>query len=141
VKGAVNVAPVIFEGVAVAFTVSAVAEVHKSFAEAIEKDIVEAGPVPDPFVPVTLTLNVPAAVGVPEITPVVVFKVNPVGNVPLAIAKLVGELVAIIVYEENAEFTVPVNDAGVITGVVLTVEIATSSIVIFDDPFVKVHLT
>ncbi len=36
----------------------------------------------------TLKLNVPAAVGVPEIAPVELLNVNPVGSAPLAIAKL-----------------------------------------------------
>lgn len=38
---------------------------------------------PVTFVAVMLTLNVPLFVGVPEITPVVVLKVTPGGNVPV----------------------------------------------------------
>jgi hypothetical protein len=36
----------------------------------------------------TLKLNVPAAVGVPEIAPVVPLSTSPVGSAPLATAKL-----------------------------------------------------
>ncbi len=42
-----------------------------------------AVPVPPAFVALIVTVNVPAAVGVPEITPVEVFTANPAGN-PLA---------------------------------------------------------
>jgi hypothetical protein len=51
-------------------------------------------PVPPELVALMVTLYVPAAVGVPEITPVVVFTVNPPGS-PVAL-KLVGLLVAVI---------------------------------------------
>ena len=50
--------------------------------------------VPPAFVAVRLTLVVPAAVGVPEIKPVVVLTVTPAGS-GLA-AKLVGLLLAVI---------------------------------------------
>ena len=53
-----------------------------------------AVPVPPPFVAVNVTLNVPADKGVPEIRPVAVLTVIPVGN-PVAL-KLVGPLVAVI---------------------------------------------
>ena len=46
------------------------------------------------FVAVNVTLEVPAAVGVPEIKPETVFTVRPAGN-PDA-PKLVGEFVAVI---------------------------------------------
>jgi hypothetical protein len=48
----------------------------------------EDEPVPVEFVALTVELNTPAAVGVPEISPVDVFTLSPVGR-PLA-AKLVG---------------------------------------------------
>jgi hypothetical protein len=48
-----------------------------------------------PLLAVTLTLVVPAAVGVPEITPVLVLMLRPAGS-GLAL-KLVGLLVAVIV--------------------------------------------
>ena len=54
-----------------------------------------AEPVPPAFVALIVTLDVPAAVGVPEITPVEALTDNPVGN-PRAL-KLVGEFVAVIV--------------------------------------------
>ena len=41
-------------------------------------------PVPLAFVAVMLPLNVPAVVGVPEITPVLVFTLKPVGS-PVAL--------------------------------------------------------
>lgn len=37
-------------------------------------------PVPEAFVADKVTVNVPEAVGVPEITPVAVFTLNPAGN-------------------------------------------------------------
>jgi hypothetical protein len=55
-------------------------------------------PVPELFVALTVTLDVPAAVGVPEIKPVVVFIVRPAGK-PEAL-KLVGEFVAVTWYEK-----------------------------------------
>ena len=51
-------------------------------------------PVPALFVALTVTLDVPPAVGVPEIKPVVVFTIRPAGK-PEAL-KLVGEFVAVI---------------------------------------------
>ena len=51
--------------------------------------------VPAPLLAVMVTLVVPAAVGVPEITPVLVFTLRPAGS-GLAV-KLVGLLVAVIV--------------------------------------------
>jgi len=51
-------------------------------------------PVPPPLVALRFTPNVPAAVGVPEIKPEVIFTPRPAGN-PDA-PKLVGELVAVI---------------------------------------------
>jgi hypothetical protein len=50
---------------------------------------------PAPLLAVMVTLVVPAAVGVPEITPVLVLMVSPAGS-PVAL-KLVGLLVAVIV--------------------------------------------
>jgi hypothetical protein len=63
--------------------------------------------VPDPlaFVAERVPEYVPAVVGTPEITPVVVFSDNPGGT--LSNAKLVGLLVAAIWYE-NEEPTAPV---------------------------------
>ena len=51
-------------------------------------------PEPALFVAVTVTVEVPAVVGVPEIRPVVVLTARPAGS-PDA-PKLVGELVAVI---------------------------------------------
>ena len=51
-------------------------------------------PVPPPLVALSVTLEVPAAVGVPEIKPETVFTVSPAGS-PVA-PKLVGEFVAAI---------------------------------------------
>ena len=48
--------------------------------------MVAAGDVPTPFVAVMPKVDVPAAVGVPLINPVEVFRVSPSGRVPLAIA-------------------------------------------------------
>ena len=45
---------------------------------------------PTEFVALTEKLNVPAAVGVPEITPVASFKLSPVGNVRLDIDQVIG---------------------------------------------------
>jgi len=45
---------------------------------------------PAAFVALTEKLNVPAAVGVPEITPVVAFKVRPAGSTPLDIDQVIG---------------------------------------------------
>ena len=53
-----------------------------------------AVPVPPAFVALSVTDEVPVAVGVPEIRPLVVFTVRPAGS-PVAL-KLVGELVAVI---------------------------------------------
>ena len=39
-----------------------------------------AFPVPPLFTALSVTVEVPAAVGVPEITPVALFTVNPAGN-------------------------------------------------------------
>jgi len=51
-------------------------------------------PVPPALVALMVTLYVPGVVGVPEISPVVVFTVKPAGS-PVAL-KLVGLLVAVI---------------------------------------------
>ena len=53
-----------------------------------------AVPVPPTFVALSATLDVPAVVGVPEISPVVVLTVSPAGK-PVAL-KLVGLFVAVI---------------------------------------------
>ena len=45
---------------------------------------------PAVLVALTVKLYVPAAVGVPEITPVAAFKLNPVGRPPLDIAHVIG---------------------------------------------------
>jgi hypothetical protein len=63
-----------------------------------------AVPVPLAFVALSVTIEVPAAVGVPEINPLPVFTDSPAGN-PVA-SKLVGEFVAMIWYEKAAP-TVP----------------------------------
>jgi hypothetical protein len=51
-------------------------------------------PVPPPFFAVSVTVEVPDAVGVPEINPLVLLTDNPPGN-PVA-PKLVGVFVAVI---------------------------------------------
>ena len=45
---------------------------------------------PATFVALAIKLNVPAAVGVPVIAPLVVFRLKPVGSVPLLIAQVIG---------------------------------------------------
>ena len=45
---------------------------------------------PAALVALTEKVNVPAAVGVPEITPVFSFKLSPVGSVPLDIDQVIG---------------------------------------------------
>jgi hypothetical protein len=47
-------------------------------------------PFPAAFVALTVKLNVPIAVGVPDITPVVSFKLRPVGSVRLVIVQVIG---------------------------------------------------
>jgi hypothetical protein len=47
---------------------------------------------PAAFVALTEKLEVPTAVGVPEITPVATFKLNPAGSLPLAIAQVIGDV-------------------------------------------------
>ena len=47
-------------------------------------------PLPVAFVALTEKLNDPTAVGVPEITPVVAFKLRPVGSVRLNINQFIG---------------------------------------------------
>ena len=47
-------------------------------------------PFPALLVALTVKLNVPVAVGVPVIAPVAVFKLNPVGSLPLLIAQVIG---------------------------------------------------
>ena len=69
-------------------------------------------PVPPPFVAFTFTVDVPAAVGVPEISPLDAFTLNPAGK-PVA-AKLVGEFVAVIWYV-NAVPVVPFADVALVT--------------------------
>ena len=59
--------------------------------------VTASDPVPVALVAATVTLLVPVAVGVPEITPVLAFKDKPAGKVPALILKLVGLLVAVIV--------------------------------------------
>jgi hypothetical protein len=57
-------------------------------------NVSEPLPVPTLFVALSVTVEVPVPVGVPEIKPVTVFTLRPVGN---AIAsKLIGEFVAVI---------------------------------------------
>ena len=75
-----------------------------------------AGDVPPALLAVIPTVKLPTVVGVPLINPVEVFKVRPTGSAPLAMAKLVGELVAMI-WRDNAEFFIPVIVASVTTGI------------------------
>jgi hypothetical protein len=83
-----------------------------------------SGPVPVPplLVALSVTVQTPAPLGVPEIKPEAVFTVRPAGN-PDA-PKLVGKLAAIIWYE-NALPTVPFAVAAlVITGAAVTVTVS-----------------
>jgi hypothetical protein len=76
---------------------------------------------PPPLLAVMVTLVVAAAVGVPEITPVLVFTLRPAGS-GLAV-KLVGLFAAVIVYEK-ATPTVPHAVSGlVIAGVAAIVNV------------------
>jgi hypothetical protein len=50
------------------------------------KDRLNAELVPPPFVAVSVTVELPAVVGVPVIAPVVVLRLNPAGSVPEATA-------------------------------------------------------
>jgi len=45
---------------------------------------------PETFDALTVKLNVPVAVGIPVIAPLVSFKLRPVGNVPLSIDQVIG---------------------------------------------------
>jgi len=45
---------------------------------------------PATLVALTVKLNVPAVVGVPVIAPLVAFKLNPVGRLPLTISHVIG---------------------------------------------------
>ena len=63
---------------------------------------------------VMVALKVPATVGVPDITPVAVLTDSPDGN-PVA-PKLVGELVAVMVYVKALPVTPPAVVGLVITG-------------------------
>jgi hypothetical protein len=47
-------------------------------------------PFPAAFAALTVKLNVPEAVGVPEITPVVVFKLKPAGRLRAEIDQVIG---------------------------------------------------
>jgi len=47
---------------------------------------------PASFVATTVKLNVPAAVGIPDIVPLDVFKLMPVGSVPLVIDHVIGTI-------------------------------------------------
>ena len=73
-----------------------------------------AVPVPLVLVAVMVTAVEPRLVGVPLITPVVVFRLKPAGN-PVA-PKLVGVLVAVIVYENDTSITPLAPVALVMTG-------------------------
>jgi hypothetical protein len=73
---------------------------------------------PVAFVAVTFTLDVPAVVGVPAITPVVALRVKPEGNAPVTLHVMGLSPVAASVWL-YAVFTVPLgNDAVVIVGAV-----------------------
>jgi hypothetical protein len=69
--------------------------------------------VPSPFVAVTLKLNVPAAVGVPEITPLLL-RVSPPGNAPLDTAQRVGLFEAASVTLYAVLYVPPVSAPGVV---------------------------
>ena len=73
---------------------------------------------PAPLLAVIVTLVVPAAVGVPEITPVLVLTLRPVGS-GLAV-KLVGLFAAVIAYEK-ATPTVPHAVSGLVIAGVLAI--------------------
>ena len=74
-------------------------------------NVICADVVPVAFVALTVTVNVPPVVGVPEITPVVVSSFNPGGR-PVA-AKLVGLFVAVIWYVRGTPL-VPFTVAGLV---------------------------
>ena len=59
------------------------------------KNVSAALPVPPMFVAVMFAVKLPAIVGVPEIRPVVAFRLRPAGSA-VALPKLVGLLVAVI---------------------------------------------
>ena len=54
-------------------------------------------PVPLALVAETVTVDDPAVDGVPDITPVLVFKLRPDGKIPELMLKLVGLLLAVMV--------------------------------------------
>jgi hypothetical protein len=63
-------------------------------------------PVPPALVALMVTLYVPAVVGVPEISPVVVFTANPAGS-PVAVRELVMTGVAGLIVKVNVALPVP----------------------------------
>jgi len=72
---------------------------------------------PTEFVALTLKLNVPPTVGVPEITPVDVSKTKPVGNLPLEIDHVIGIVPsAASVWLYDCPIMPPGKDAVVIVG-------------------------
>jgi len=83
--------------------------------------------VPAPLLAVMVTLFVPVVVGVPEISPVLVLTLRPAGN-PVAL-KLVGLLVAVIVYEK-ATALVP----HAVSGLVIAGVLAIVNVIEFDVP-------
>lgn len=80
------------DALAVLVVLLAVAWTKKGVALIVRFSVVE--PVPVAFVALSVTLEFPGVVGVPEITPVEVLTLRPAGK-PIA-EKLVGEFVAVI---------------------------------------------
>jgi hypothetical protein len=77
----------------------------------MEKDRVS---LPASFVALTVNVEVPAAVGVPEITPVSVFSVNPSGSVPLSRLHVIGVSPDAMIVWLYAASTVPPGNAAVV---------------------------
>src|ERR1700730_11909359 len=94
---AVNLTPSSTELVSFTFTTAGTSLAKKRLEppDAIIVKVNVAVPVPAAFVALNVTLDVPAVVGVPEMTPVAVLTESPAGN-PVAL-KLVGLLLAVIV--------------------------------------------
>ena len=89
----VNLTPSSTEVVSFTFTTAGTSLAKNRETPIVKVNVAE--PVPAALVALNVTLDVPAAVGVPEMTPVVVLTESPAGN-PVAL-KLAGLLLAVIV--------------------------------------------
>jgi hypothetical protein len=73
---------------------------------------------PEAFVALTVNLDVPIAVGVPDITPVVSFKLRPAGSVPPDIDQVIGVVpVAVSVWLYDCPVMPPGRDSVVTVGI------------------------